>query len=59
MHIAEAQTKFAEDGYALRRVGPLRWAYFDLHDEGGEDVLAAEGDSPANAARELLKSRYQ
>lgn len=58
-HIAGLHEQLDADGYELRRTGPLRWAYYDLHDESGEDVIAGEGYSPAEAGRAVLKNRYQ
>ena len=57
-HVAGLDQKLREDGYELRRTGPLRWGYFDLHDESGDDVLVAEGESPAAAGSLVLKKRY-
>jgi hypothetical protein len=58
-HIAGLEQQLKADGYELRRTGPLHWAYFDLHDESGKDVIAGEGKSPAEAGRAVLANRYQ
>lgn len=58
-HVAGLDEQLRADGYELRRIGPLRWGYFDLHDESGKDVLVGEGASPAEAGRATLSSRYQ